>query len=71
MADLKDTGIELVQLDVTDHASVQAARDFVQSRTHGSLDLLVNCAGAASMELPPKIARLIFLICSDNARLGS
>jgi 1-acylglycerone phosphate reductase len=48
MTELKALGVHLLVLDVTNIASIRAARDKVQSITHhGSLDLLVNCAGVA------------------------
>jgi 1-acylglycerone phosphate reductase len=51
MSELKALGVHLLVLDVTNMASIQAARDQVQSLTaDGSLDLLVNCAGVAYLK---------------------
>lgn len=46
MASLKDTGIETVQLDVMSEDSIKAAVEAVSKLTGGSLDMLVNNAGA-------------------------
>ncbi|TFY68292.1 hypothetical protein EVG20_g3621 [Dentipellis fragilis] len=49
MGDLSEKGIETLVLDVTKLESVKAAREKVAELTGGSLNILVNNAGAASM----------------------
>ncbi|KAI0122998.1 putative short-chain dehydrogenase/reductase [Xylariales sp. AK1849] len=43
---LQDAGLEIVQLDVVDQASIRSAAETVSKRTGGTLDILVNNAGA-------------------------
>jgi len=45
LEDLVALGIDTVQLDVTDLASIKSARDKVDQLTQGKLDILVNNAG--------------------------
>ena len=44
LTELEQLGMETVQLDVTDLASIQNARDKVEQLTGGKLDILVNNA---------------------------
>ncbi|OKP10169.1 NADPH-dependent 1-acyldihydroxyacetone phosphate reductase [Penicillium subrubescens] len=48
---LKDMGLEIVQLDVTDEESIKKAVSTVKAATGGYLDILVNNSGAGSMPL--------------------
>lgn len=45
VAHLKDLGIEVISLEVTDSASIQQAAAEVHSLTGGKLDILVNNSG--------------------------
>jgi 1-acylglycerone phosphate reductase len=42
---LKDMGLELVELDVTDTRSRESAVEHVKASTGGTLDILINNAG--------------------------
>lgn len=42
---LKDAGIEVIQLDVVDDASIKAAFETVKALTGGTLNILVNNSG--------------------------
>jgi len=46
--DLRSKGIETLELDVTDNASVEAAFEALFEKTGGRLDVLINNAGIAS-----------------------
>jgi NAD(P)-dependent dehydrogenase (short-subunit alcohol dehydrogenase family) len=58
LRDVKGT-VETIQMDVTDDDSVDAAAAAV-SRSHGRLDILVNCAGIIRLGPPRQAAREIF-----------
>ena len=45
VADLKDLGIEVLQLEVTSPEDVAGVERYISNRTNGSLDYLVNNAG--------------------------
>jgi 1-acylglycerone phosphate reductase len=47
MANLVSLGIEILELDVTSEQSIAACVEKVSAMTHGTLDVLVNNAGAA------------------------
>lgn len=46
---LKDMGLDIVQLDVTDEESIKQAVSTVKAATGGYLDFLVNNSGAGSL----------------------
>lgn len=46
--ELQSKGIEVLELDVTDNASVEAAVNALLARTDGKLDVLINNAGIAA-----------------------
>jgi 1-acylglycerone phosphate reductase len=48
---LKKMGIETIQLDVVDPASVEKAAESVLATTGGTLDILVNNAGGGKQHL--------------------
>ena len=60
MEHLKDRGVHVLSLDVTDAASIQACVDTIE-RAHGGIDILVNNAGYGSYgaieEVPLEEAR--------------
>ena len=45
VADLKDRGIEVLQLEVTSSEDVAETQQYISHRTNGSLDYLINNAG--------------------------
>lgn len=45
MSSLSAVGIECLAMDVTDTASLQSAKEEVEQKTGGTLDVLVNNAG--------------------------
>ena len=45
VADLKDLGIEVLQLEVTSSEDVEKTKQYIIDRTNGSLDYLINNAG--------------------------
>ncbi len=47
--DLKAIGIELIHLEVTNPQQIQEARKYVEDRTGGTLDILVNNACVVSI----------------------
>jgi 1-acylglycerone phosphate reductase len=49
---LTSSGIEVVQLDVTDTASLSKAVEHVSKLTNGKLDYLVSNAGGGNVILP-------------------
>lgn len=46
---LKDMGLEILQLDVTDEESIKRAVSTVKAATGGYLDILVNNSGAGKL----------------------
>ena len=46
---LKEMGMEIVELDVTDAASRAHAAEHVKTSTGGTLDILINCAGGGKI----------------------
>jgi 1-acylglycerone phosphate reductase len=46
---LKDMGLDIIQLDVTDEESIKQAASIVKAATGGYLDFLVNNSGAGSL----------------------
>ena len=45
MSSLSSAGIECLAMDVTDIVSLQSAKEEVEKKTEGTLDVLVNNAG--------------------------
>jgi 1-acylglycerone phosphate reductase len=50
---LKDLGLEVLPLDVVDHASIQDAVKSVEALAGGKLDILVNNSGSVNGSPPP------------------
>jgi len=48
---LKEMGMEVVELDVTDGGSVTSAVEHVKASTGGTLDILVNNAGGGKCRI--------------------
>lgn len=48
---LKELGLEILLLDVTDDASIKQAVESVKAATGGTLDVLVNNSGGGTLRL--------------------
>jgi 1-acylglycerone phosphate reductase len=56
MKELPVPGIETLQLDPTNAASILSARDHISKRTGGKLDILINNAGQCIIPSLPSIS---------------
>jgi 1-acylglycerone phosphate reductase len=53
MKELSVAGVEILQLDPTNAASILSARDHISKRTGGKLDILINNAGQCILSSLP------------------
>lgn len=59
---LKDMGLDILQLDVTDKDSIRQAVLTVKAATGGHLDFLVNNSGAGKLSLKQCINSLRYVV---------